>query len=77
MAGPWIKLDVSFCGNLEIIQKEVCTLAFPEAFLQELEEKNPIEDVVGQYVTLTRRGSNLFGLCPFHNEKTASFSVAP
>ena len=37
-------------------------MAFPEAFLQELEEKNPIEDVVGQYVTLTRRGSNLFGL---------------
>ena len=52
-------------------------MAFPEAFLQELEEKNSIEDVVGQYVTLTRRGSNLFGLCPFHNEKTASFSVAP
>lgn len=52
-------------------------LPFPEAFLQELEEKNPIEDVVGQYVTLTRRGSNLFGLCPFHNEKTPSFSVAP
>lgn len=52
-------------------------MAFPEAFLQELEEKNTIEDVVGQYVTLTRRGSNLFGLCPFHNEKTASFSVAP
>lgn len=52
-------------------------LPFPEAFLQELEEKNPIEDVVGQYVSLTRRGSNLFGLCPFHNEKTPSFSVAP
>ena len=52
-------------------------MAFPEAFLQEREEKNTIEDVVGQYVTLTRRGSNLFGLCPFHNEKTASFSVAP
>ena len=52
-------------------------MAFPEAFLEELTEKNPIEDVVGQYVNLTRRGSNLFGLCPFHNEKTASFSVAP
>ena len=52
-------------------------MAFPEAFLEELNEKNPIEDVVGQYVNLTRRGSNLFGLCPFHNEKTASFSVAP
>lgn len=52
-------------------------MAFPEAFIEELIEKNPIEDVVGQYVNLTRRGSNLFGLCPFHNEKTASFSVAP
>ena len=52
-------------------------MAFPEAFLEELVEKNPIEDLVGQYVNLTRRGSNLFGLCPFHNEKTASFSVAP
>lgn len=57
--------------------EEVQTLAFPEAFLEELNEKNPIEDVVGQFVHLTRRGSNLFGLCPFHNEKTASFSVAP
>lgn len=52
-------------------------MAFPEEFLEELAEKNPIGDVVGQYVSLTRRGSNLFGLCPFHNEKTASFSVAP
>lgn len=52
-------------------------MAFSEAFLEEVNEKNPIEDVVGQYVNLTRRGSNLFGLCPFHNEKTASFSVAP
>ena len=52
-------------------------MAFSEAFLEELGEKNPIEDVVGQYVSLSRRGSNLFGLCPFHNEKTASFSVAP
>ena len=52
-------------------------MAFPESFLEEVREKNPIEEVVGQYVTLTRRGSNLFGLCPFHNEKTASFSVVP
>ncbi len=52
-------------------------MAFSQAFLEELEEKNPIEEVVGSYVHLTRRGSNLFGLCPFHNEKTPSFSVAP
>ena len=52
-------------------------MAFPPAFLDELTLRNPIEDVVGQYVTLTRKGSNLFGLCPFHSEKTGSFSVAP
>ena len=52
-------------------------MAFPPSFLDELMARNPIEDVVGQYVSLKRSGSNLFGLCPFHGEKTASFSVAP
>ena len=52
-------------------------MAFDPGFLDELTARNPIEDIVGLYVALTRRGSNLFGLCPFHSEKTASFSVAP
>ena len=52
-------------------------MAFPPAFLDELTARNPIEEVVGQYVSLKRSGANLFGLCPFHGEKTASFSVAP
>lgn len=52
-------------------------MAFPPAFLDELVARNPIEDVVSQYVSLKRSGSNLFGLCPFHGEKTASFSVSP
>ena len=52
-------------------------MAFPQSFIDELLVRNPIEDVVGQYVTLKRSGSNMFGLCPFHGEKTASFSVAP
>ena len=52
-------------------------MPFPQPFLDALVERNPIEEVVGQYVTLTRKGSNLFGLCPFHSEKTGSFSVAP
>ena len=52
-------------------------MAFPPSFIDELIARNPIEDVVGQYVTLKRSGSNMFGLCPFHGEKTASFSVAP
>ena len=52
-------------------------MAFPPAFIDELTARNPIEDVVGQYVSLKRSGANMFGLCPFHGEKTASFSVAP
>ena len=52
-------------------------MAFPPSFLDELVQRNPIEDVVGQYVSLKRSGANLFGLCPFHGEKTASFSVNP
>ena len=52
-------------------------MAFPPAFLDELAARNPIEEVVGQYVSLKRSGANMFGLCPFHGEKTASFSVAP
>ena len=52
-------------------------MAFPAAFIDELIARNPIEDVVGQYVSLKRSGSNMFGLCPFHGEKTASFSVNP
>ena len=52
-------------------------MPFPPAFLDELAARNPIEEDVGQYVNLKRSGSNLFGLCPFHGEKTPSFSVAP
>ena len=52
-------------------------MAFPPSFIDELVARNPIEDVVGQHVNLKRSGAKLFGLCPFHGEKTASFSVAP
>ena len=52
-------------------------MAFPASFIDEVVARNPIEDVVGQHVTLRRSGANMFGLCPFHGEKTASFSVAP
>lgn len=50
---------------------------FSDQFLDEVVARNDIADVVSGYVTLTRKGGNLFGLCPFHNEKTPSFSVAP
>lgn len=40
-------------------------------------ERNRIEDVAASYVNLRRRGKNLVGLCPFHNEKTPSFCIYP
>ncbi len=50
---------------------------YPEELVEEVRTRNDILDVVGQYVRLTKRGSTYFGLCPFHNEKTPSFSVTP
>ena len=52
-------------------------MTFTQSFMDELMARSDIVDVVSGYVTLTRHGSNLFGLCPFHSEKTPSFSVAP
>ena len=51
-------------------------MAFPEKFITDLVERNDIVDVVSGYVQLNKHsGANLFGLCPFHSEKTPSFSV--
>ena len=55
----------------------VVILALPEEFLQELKDRNDITDVVSSYVNLKRAGRLLTGLCPFHNEKTPSFTVYP
>ncbi|MEG1719546.1 MAG: DNA primase, partial [Clostridia bacterium] len=48
-----------------------------ESFLQELRDKNDIEDTISRYVELKKAGKNIKGLCPFHSEKTASFTVFP
>lgn len=55
----------------------VRALALPQEFLMELKYRNDIESVLSPYIALKRRGSNLVGLCPFHNEKTPSFTVYP
>ena len=52
-------------------------MAIPEQFIDDLVTRSDIADVVSSYVHLTRKGNNLWGLCPFHNEKTPSFSVSP
>ena len=49
----------------------------PRETVSRIFETAKIEEVVGRYVTLKRRGANLIGLCPFHNEKTGSFNVSP
>ena len=49
----------------------------PQKTVQEILEKAKVEDVIQDFVTLRRRGVNLIGLCPFHNEKTPSFTVSP
>lgn len=50
---------------------------FNDDTIREIRESNDIVDVISQYITLKRTGSNYIGLCPFHNEKTPSFSVSP
>ncbi len=52
-------------------------MALPDSFLDELVARCDIVEVVQRYVQLKKSGSNYFGLCPFHNEKTPSFSVSP
>ncbi len=49
---------------------------YSEEFIEEVRQRNDIVDIVSSYVNLKRSGSNFIGLCPFHNEKTPSFSVS-
>lgn len=49
----------------------------PKSVIEDIKFRNNIEDVISSYVTLTRAGSNVKGLCPFHSEKTPSFTVFP
>lgn len=52
-------------------------MAIPREFIQDLHDRLDVESVISSYITLKRTGKNLKGLCPFHNEKTPSFTVYP
>ena len=52
-------------------------MAIPHSVIEEIKYRSDIESVISSYVTIKRRGKNLIGLCPFHGEKTPSFTVYP
>ena len=78
------RLNESFTHKKHRLFRLELGVAFEGAFMyygedivEEVRQKTDIVDLVGQYVHLKKKGSSYFGLCPFHGEKTASFSVSP
>ena len=60
-----------------MLKKGAKIVRYSEELIEEVRNSNDIVDVISQYVVLKRSGRNFFGLCPFHKEKSPSFSVSP
>ena len=67
--------EVGVKTQIEI--KEGIMAYYSDELIEEVRSRNDVVDVISGYVRLQKRGSTYFGLCPFHNEKTPSFSVSP
>ncbi len=63
------------CGARECAT--IATVSIPQSFIQELVARADVLEVVGRYVQLKKGGANFMGLCPFHDEKSPSFTVSP
>ncbi len=60
-----------------VLGSEVAIMLIPREIIEEIVSRTDISDLIGQYVTLKRAGSNMSGLCPFHSERSPSFTVFP
>lgn len=69
---------IANCVSRTQILKMVMDLAgkIPEEVIEQIRTQSDIVDVISEYMQLTKRGRNWFGLCPFHGEQTPSFSVS-
>ena len=69
--------DLSFICRIIYLKGLVRVVQYSDELKEDIRAANDIVDVISQYVTLKRSGRNFFGLCPFHKEKSPSFSVSP
>ncbi|HTH09660.1 MAG TPA: CHC2 zinc finger domain-containing protein, partial [Acidovorax sp.] len=70
------KASLVISGNKQFT-RTIRRVTIPQSFIQELLTRVDVVDIVGRYVQLKKGGANFMGLCPFHGEKSPSFSVSP